>query len=197
MRRALLLENIDPVAVELLSSAGYEVEARPRSAGRGRAGCRAGRRRPARYPVQDPGDHGGPGAPSGTGGRGRLLHRHQPDRPRRRRRCRGGGVQRAVLQHPQRGGTGHRGDHQPRPAAERPGPRPARRRLGQVGDRQPRGPRADAGHRRLRQHRQPAVGAGRGPGHAGAVLRPGGQARAGQRRGAATASTSCSSARRP
>ena len=196
MPRALLLENIDPVAVDLLSSAGYEVESlrgaldeADLAAALDGVTCSGIRsktqvtadvlaRRPELVAV---------GA--------FCIGTNQIDlaRPPARRR----GVQRAVLEHPQRRGAGDRGDHQPGPAADRPGPRAARRHLGQVGGRQPRDPRADARHRRLRQHRQPAVGAGRGPGHAGAVLRPGGQARPGQRRGAAAAWTSCSSARRP
>ena len=54
-------------------------------------------------------------------------------------------------------------------------------RLGQGGRRQPRGPRPHAGHRRLRQHRHPAVGARREPRHARLLLRHRRQARARQR----------------
>ena len=43
--------------------------------------------------------------------------------------------------------------------------------VGQVGGREPRGARPHAGHRRLRQHRHPVVGAGRGPGHDRVLLR--------------------------
>ena len=57
-----------------------------------------------------------------------------------------------------------------------------RGRLGQVGDRQPRGARQDARHRRLRQHRQPAVRPRRGDGHARDLLRSHRQAAARQRR---------------
>ncbi len=53
--------------------------------------------------------------------------------------------------------------------------------LGQVGRRGPRGPRPQARHRRLRQHRHPAVGAGREPRHVGLLLRHRRQAGPGQR----------------
>ena len=70
--------------------------------------------------------------------------------------------------------------------------RHARRCVGEVGQRQPRAARPQPGHHRLRQHRQPAVGARRGVGHAGLLLRHRRQARARQRRCAAPRSTSCS-----
>ena len=91
------------------------------------------------------------------------------------------GLQRAVLQHPQRGRAGARRDHLAGPAPDRQERGHARRRLGQVGQGRARGARPDARHRRLRQHRQPAVG-GRGvAGHARLLLRRRGQAGAGQR----------------
>ena len=48
-------------------------------------------------------------------------------------------------------------------------------------DRLARAARQDPGHRRLRRHRLAAVGAGRGPGHAGGLPRPDRAAGAGQR----------------
>ena len=150
-------------------------------AGRGRADRGARRRAPARHPVQDP-DHrqGAQRGPEPAGHR-RLLHRHQPDRPAVGHRARRDGVQRPVLQHPQRGRAGDRRADRPDPAADREERADALRRLGQVRRRRARGPRPNPGHRRLRQHRHPAVGAGREPGHAGAVLRHRRPARAGQR----------------
>ena len=90
-------------------------------------------------------------------GRRCVLHRHQPDRPRSRGPARHRGLQRAVLQHPQRGGAGHRRDHRAGATPAREDPADARRHLGQVGAGQPRGARPHAGHRRLRQHRHPAL----------------------------------------
>ena len=55
------------------------------------------------------------------------------------------------------------------------------RRLGQVGQGRPRDARPHARHRRLRQHRQPALGAGRGARHGRRLLRHRRQAAAGQR----------------
>ncbi len=60
-------------------------------------------------------------------------------------------------------------------------PRDARRHLGEVGRGRPRGPRPDARHHRLRQHRHPALGARREPRHVRRVLRHGREAGAGQR----------------
>ena len=77
------------------------------------------------------------------------------------------GVQRAVLQHPQRGRAGPGRDHRADPAADREERGDARRGVGQGRRGQPRGTRPDAGHRRVRQHRHPAVGARREPGHDG------------------------------
>ena len=91
------------------------------------------------------------------------------------------GLQLAVLQHPQRGRAGHRGDHRDGPAPDRQERPDARRRLGQVGQGRPRGTRPHPGHRRLRQHRQPAVGDRRSARHARLLLRCRGQAGPGQR----------------
>ena len=91
------------------------------------------------------------------------------------------GLQRSVLQHPQRGRVGDRGDHFARPAPHGQEHCDARRCLGQVGQGRPRGPGPNPGHRRLRQHRQSVVGSGGGPRHAGVVLRRRGQAGPGQR----------------
>ena len=82
--------------------------------------------------------------------------------------ARGGdpGVQRALLQHPQRRRAGDGRDHH---ADARDLPQVAcrpSRRLDQVGRRTARGARQDAGHRRLRQYRQPARRHRRGAGHA-------------------------------
>ena len=71
------------------------------------------------------------------------------------------GVQRAVLQHPQRGRTGAGRNH---PAdARHPGPQRRRpsRRVGEDRRRLPRSARQDAGHRRLRPHRHAGGRAGR------------------------------------
>ena len=80
-----------------------------------------------------------------------------------------------------RGRAGAGRDHRADPAAGGEEPPDARRRVGQVRRRRPRGPRPGAGHRRLRQHRRAAVGAGRGAGHARVLLRHRRQAGAGQR----------------
>ena len=72
-------------------------------------------------------------------------------------------------------------DHRADPAADRQERADARGHLGQVGGGQPRGARAAAGHRRLRQHRRPALGAGREPRHDRVLLRHRGQAGPGQR----------------
>ena len=111
----------------------------------------------------------------------RVLHRHQPDRPRRRRPAGHRRVQRAVLQHPQRRRARHRRDHRARAAAPREDPADARRHLGQVRAGQPRGARPHARHRRLRQHRHPAVQPRRGPRLPGDLLRHRRPARARQR----------------
>ena len=89
----------------------------------------------------------------------RLLHRHEPDRPGRRGGARRRRLQRALLQHPQRRRARARRDHLADPPAdreERPRCTPA---SGTSRPRQPRGARPQARHRRLRQHRQPALGA--------------------------------------
>ena len=126
------------------------------------------RRRPAaRDPLQHP-PHAAGARGGHRPGRGRLLlHRHQPGRPGRGRRARHRGLQRALLQHPQRRRAGDRRDHRAGPAAAREDPEDARGRLGQVGQGQPRDPRPDARHRRLRQHRHPALQRRRGARAAG------------------------------
>ena len=77
-------------------------------------------------------DRAGPGGRARPGGDRLLLHRHQPGRPGRGRGARHRGVQRAVLQHPQRGRARDRRDHRAGPAAAGEDPADARRRLGQV-----------------------------------------------------------------
>ena len=62
----------------------------------------------------------------------RVLHRHQPDRPRRGLAPRDRGLQRAVLQHPQRRRARPRRDHRADPAADGQKRRDARGGLGQV-----------------------------------------------------------------
>ena len=168
--KALLLENIHPEGVRLLTERGIEVRVGRGCAGRGRAGRRAGRGRSC--------SASGPRPPSPP-----RCSRRAPDLLAVGAFCIGTnqidlaaaaerghrGVQRAVLQHPQRGRAGDRRDHLAGPAPDRQERGHARRRLGQVGQGCPRGPRPDPGHRRLRQHRQPAVGGRRVARHAGAT----------------------------
>ena len=117
--RALLLENIHPDASARLAKEGYQVDTLARALGRGRAD--RGHRRRATCSASGP----RPRSPSASWtrrpdlvGDRRLLHRHQPDRPGRRGRARRRGVQRAVLQHPQRGRAGAGRDHRADPAAD-------------------------------------------------------------------------------
>ena len=63
----------------------------------------------------------------------RLLHRHQPDRSRRRLRAGPRRLQRAVLQHPLGRRAGDQRDHRDDPPAHREERPDARRRVGQVG----------------------------------------------------------------
>ena len=163
------------------SSATASRSSSARVPGRGRAGRGAARRAPARHPLQHQGHAAGARRRHRPAGGRLLLHRHQPGRPRRRRRARHRGVQRAVLQHPQRRRARHRRDHRAGPPAAREDPADARRHLGQVGQGQPRGPRPHARHRRLRQHRHPAVQPRRGARLAGDLLRHRRPARARQR----------------
>ena len=64
--------------------------------------ARMRRSRAARHPVQDQRDRRGAGGRAGPARRRRVLHRNEPDRPGLRVPARCRGVQRAVLQHPQR-----------------------------------------------------------------------------------------------
>ena len=109
--------------------------------------------------------------------RGRLLQRrHQPGRSRRGAQARHPGLQRPVLEHPQRGRTRHRRNrHALAPHRPALGFGPCGR-VGQVRPKQFRSARQDARHRRLRQHRLAALDLGRGHGHAGHLLRPDRQA---------------------
>ena len=121
-------------------------------------------------------DGGGAGRRRAVDGGGVLLHRHGPGGPARGAVPGHPGAERAVQQHPQRGGADGRRDRHaaaPHPATQRGR---ASWRLGQVRHRQLRGARQDAGHRRLWQHRQPVGHAGRGDGHARRLFRPDGQA---------------------
>jgi tetratricopeptide (TPR) repeat protein len=78
---------------------GRDGDARPR---RGRAHRESPGRQPPWHPVSDPGHRARPGRRPRPARRWRVLHRHQPGRPGRRRQARRGGVQRPVLQHPLR-----------------------------------------------------------------------------------------------
>ncbi len=130
------------------------------------AGSRAdrGRERRGRHraPLEDP-DHA-----QGAGGGGkpdrdrRVLHRHEPDRARRRAPPRRPRLQRALQQHPERGRDGDGGDRLPRPPARRPQPRGAPGPVEEVRRRLPRGPRQDPGHRGLWPHRPSGRRARRG-----------------------------------
>ena len=191
-RRALLLENIHPTAADALAKAGFEVERVDRALegdellkrldGVQVLGIRSGhpgtgrRHRAGRRPA---------------GGR-RVLHRHQPDRPQDGDRARRRRLQRAVLQHPQRGGAGDRRDHLADAADDRAQRQHARRRLGEVGQGQPRAARPQPGHHRLRQHRQPAVGARRGAWACGSSSTTPPTSSRWATRSAAPRSTSCS-----
>ena len=118
-----------------LEAAGVEVECRPRAPST-RPSC--GRRCPAYdllgHPVRHPGDRRpswprrptcSPSAPSASA----PTRSTWPPRPSAGRRR----LQRAVLQHPQRGRAGRRRDDRADPSADREERRAARRRLGQVG----------------------------------------------------------------
>ena len=152
----------------------------PRSPRRGRARREGPRRARPRHPQQDPGLSPRPGGGPPAAHAGRLLHRHEPGGPRRRQPARGERLQRAVQQHPQRRGAGHRGDHRPGTPARGPLARDARGPLAQAGALLLRGPRQDARHRRLRPHRHPGRRPRRGARHAGAVPRHRGEAVDGQ-----------------
>ncbi len=131
--KALLLENLHPLATSILAR-GRRRGRRPAGcARRGRADRRPRGRRPARHPVQDRGDREGARrrGPDLVAHR-RLLHRHQPDRPRRRGGAGHRGVQRAVLQHPLGRRARDRRDHRAGPPAHRAGHGAARRGVGQV-----------------------------------------------------------------
>ena len=193
--KVLLLENIHPVAVEILEARGFEVELRDRLAVRGRA--RRGAAGRARCSASAP-------TPTSPPARARrratdllaigcfCIGTNQVDLVAAAERG-DRGVQRAVLQHPQRRGAGDRRDHRAGPPAHREDrSRMHDGRLGQVGQGQPRDPRPHARHRRLRQHRHPAVEPGRGARPAGDLLRHRRPARARQRPPDADASTSCS-----
>ena len=109
--RVLLLEGINDSAAELFAAAGYTNVVRVAKAldRRGAARGAAGHAHP-RHPLAHPADRGGlrrRRAPD----RGRLLlGRHQPGRSRGRAPARHPGLQRALLEHPQRGRTRHRRD---------------------------------------------------------------------------------------
>ena len=79
--KALLLENIHPDAVATLEAAGFEV-VQHEGDGRVRARRRAARRAAARHPLQHQGHRRCPRGRARPAGRRRVLHRHQPDRPR-------------------------------------------------------------------------------------------------------------------
>ena len=138
---------------------------------RGRAVRPAGRGVGARDPLQHQDHSAGAGSREGPAGRRVLLHRDQPGGPGRCGRARRRRLQRAVLQHPQRRRAGARRDRRVGAQADREVPSDARRHLGQVGEGQPRDPRPHARHRRLRQHRHPAVQRRRGRRPAGDLLR--------------------------
>ncbi len=170
--KVLLLENIHPVAVEILEARGFEVELRTGSLSEDELVEALPGRPPARHPLQHP---------------------HHPARARRaprtcwrsaasasaptrstwwRPRTRGIAVFNAPYSNTRSvvelvigeiialGAPAHRED-----------PADARRGLGQVGQGQPRGPRPHPRHRRLRQHRHPALQPRRGARPAGHLLR--------------------------
>ena len=180
--RALLLENIHPDATARLTKAGYAVETRKAALsedeliaalpGVSLLGIRSKTNVTARVLEAAP-DLLAVGA--------FCIGTNQIDLAAASR-ARHRGLQRAVLQHPQRRRAGDRRDHLADPPADRQERRHARRasgtspRLGRARD-----PRPAARHRRLRQHRRPAVRARRGARHVGLLLRHRRQARARQR----------------
>jgi D-3-phosphoglycerate dehydrogenase len=131
----LLLENIHPRAAERFPEEGYPVETLSGRPGRGGADRAVGRRGGgAGRALQDARDRPRSGRRAAPAERGRLLHRHRPDRRRGGGPRRAAGVQRPLLQHPLGGGVGDRGDHRAQPAAVRPLAGAARRALDQVGE---------------------------------------------------------------
>ena len=169
--KVLLLENIHPARRRDPRAARVRGRAAHRLAERGRAGRDPARGRHARHPVQHQ-DHpaGARAAPDLVAIGCFCIGTNQVDLEAAAAQGRRG-VQRAVLQHPQRRRAGDRGDHLAGPPAAGEDREDARGRLGQVGQGQPRGPRPDPGHRRLRQHRHPALERGRVTGPAGDLLR--------------------------
>ena len=164
--KALLLENIHPDAVAALEAAGFEVATRPGpstrpscSSGSTASTCSASApRRSHRAVLAAAPDLLAVGAFCiGTNQIDLTAAAERGDR----------GVQRAVLQHPQRGRARDRRDHLADPPADREERRPARRASGTSPPTGATRSAAAARHRRLRQHRQPAVGARRGARHVG------------------------------
>ena len=180
--KALLLENLHPLARTCSTEAGVEVDTHAGAMDPSELVAALRRRPPARHPVQDRGHAGGARRRARPAGRRRLLHRHEPGRPRSRRR---------------RAASRSSTPRSPTPAsvvelaiaeiivmARRLTEKDRALHdgcVGQVGHRQPRDPRPATRHRGLRQHRQPAVGGRRGARHAGVLLRHRRQARARQR----------------
>ena len=138
---------------------------------RGRADRGGAGQGAARCPLQHPRHREGARQRARPAGGGCVLHRHQPARPRRRRRAWRRRLQRAVLQHAQRRGARDRRDHRAGPTAAREDGEDARRGLGQVRAGQPRGARTHHRHRRLRQHRHAARQRRRGARLPGDLLR--------------------------
>ena len=171
LNRALLLENIHPDATARLTKAGYEVRTMPRALGEDELiealqgvsllGIRSQTHVTERVLANS----------SATARRRGVLHRDQPGRSRGGRQARSRGVQRAVLQHPQRRRARDRRDHLDGQAAAGEEREDAPGHLGQVRQGRARGARPQAGHRRLREHRHPAFRHRREPRHDRVLLR--------------------------
>ena len=188
----LLLEGISDTAVNTLTSAGYTSVERLPKALEGEALREALKgHKHGGHPLAHAAQRGGARRHALADRHRLLLGRHQPGGPRRRPPHGHPGVQRAVLQHAQRGGADHRRDRHALPARFPEVGGRACRRLGKDGGGRLRNPRQDARHRRLRQYRQPARGAGRGDGHARHLLRPHRQAAPRQYRARGHAGRSC------
>ena len=180
--KVLLLEGVHDRAVENFKRHGYTTIERHKKALAGDELKDGDRRRPLRrHPLADAPHRGRHRGRAQAPVHRRLLHRHQPDRPRRGHEARHPRLQRALLEHALRGRAGAGGDRLPaarHPGQERP---PAPRGVGQVGGRRPRGAGQDPRHRGLREHRHPALGDGGGARHERLLLRRRHQAAPGQR----------------
>ena len=111
----------------------------------GRAASSHQRRRPSRHSLPDTAYPRGSRWRRPPGRGGMLQRRNQPGRSGRGAPTRHSGLQCAVLQHPQRRRTGDRRDRHAASADFAALLRGPRRRLGQIGGRQPRGARPTLG----------------------------------------------------